>query len=250
MLCACYHVIPRVFFSFWMACWGSSSVGVPLNHRFYFRMFPEINHPAFLGIPHLWKPSHQHLDGISSGPDCNMTSLSPLGIWGALILDAGKREWMTIWCQKWGIWRIQRWGMRQENMVHSRDVQGMSACWSLHPYLRQWSQLADNFGMGWNSCKNTSTGNGTYLNNPIRINLPWSIFHSISKIWRCSEETLKLTMVFLGSPILRTPPTINTFHWKRCRKNDHESCWIVSSLRFASFRPYACCVCIPWWTTG
>jgi len=27
-----------------------------------------------------------------------------------------------------GFDEIQRWGMRQENMVHSRDVQGMSAC--------------------------------------------------------------------------------------------------------------------------
>ena len=150
------------------------------------------NKAAFLGIPHMETLTStfgqyfiKKCSSKKSGPD-----------WKTRMDDD------HLMSESGGFDEIQRWGMRQENMVHSRDVQGMSACWSLHPYLRQWSQLADNFGMGWNSCKNTSTGNGTYLNNPIqiRINLPWSIFHSISKIWRCSEETLKPTWCFWDLP--------------------------------------------------
>ena len=196
-------------------------MGVALNHRFYFRMFPEINNPAIGDPPWLWKPSHQHLDSISS-KSVHLKNQA----------RTGKREWMmTIWCQKMGdLTKYKGGGWDKKTWF---IVAMFKVCLLVDLYLRQWSQLADNFGMGWNSCKTTSTGNGTYLNNPIRINLPWSIFHSISKIWRSSEETLKATMVFLGFPHFKNTPNyqwINTFHWKRCRKNDHESCWIVSSL--------------------
>ena len=37
---------------FWKSFWGS-----PKYHRFIFRIFPEINHPA-IGVPRLWKPPY------------------------------------------------------------------------------------------------------------------------------------------------------------------------------------------------
>ena len=72
---------------FWKSFWGS-----PKYHRFIFRIFPEINHPA-IGVPRLWKPPYgpsEVMDGGQAAPPgrhgagtpCNPKSLGvlkPLG---------------------------------------------------------------------------------------------------------------------------------------------------------------------------